>query len=156
MPKVGVALRPYAWKGASRDVGTKRAFKGWRRHAGIKFDIGWSVHTRNVGLTIHRENHSAGPWRVAEQGRNKGNAVPNLFKGPAVNRKKGLTTPNALLSRKAGYPVYTARKFKPRRWNGYTEGKNTWSYAAELMADQTPRLLHAGERAAIAKAFLGK
>jgi len=156
MPKVGVALRPYAWKGATRDVGAKRAFSGWRRNAGIRLDIGWSVHTRNVGLTIHRENHSAGPWRVAEEGRNKGNGAVKLFRGPGINRKKGTTTANALLSRKAGFPVYTARKFKPRRWNGYTKGKDTWSHAAELMAEQTPRLIHASERVAIAKAFLGK
>ena len=155
MPKVGVALRPYAWKAATRDVGTKRAFSGWRRNAGIRLNVDYSVHTRNVGLTMHRENRSAGPWRVAEEGRNR---RVNAFHGPGINRRKGGgTLPNAVASRARGTPTFVARKFKGRkRWNGTTKGKDTWSHAAELMAEQAPRLINKGETVAIGKAFLGK
>lgn len=146
--KVGVKLRPYAWRGASRDVGAKRHFSGWRRNKGIVFDVDWKAHKTGVGLTVHRSRVSAGPWRVAEIGRNLGET--GLFLGPAINHRTGVTSRN----RRTGNLI--RRRYKPKRWNGYTKGKQTFSHAADLMADKAPQLIKNAETAAIGKAFLGR
>lgn len=149
MPTVGQKLRPFAWKGASRDVGSKRHFSGWRRGAGIKFNVDWKVHRESVGLTIHRSRESAGPWRVAEIGRHIGET--GLFLGPAMNHRTGMTSRN-----KRTGNLIIRKKTKRKRWNGYTKGKQTFSHASDLMAEQAPRFIRNAETRAIGKAFLGK
>lgn len=72
---------------------------------------------------------SAGPWTVAEKGRNQGGGFRNLAQGPGVNLRTGRTS-----RRRDGSILISGRRTRAaRRWNGVTQGKNTASDAQRRM-----------------------
>ncbi|HEY3484615.1 MAG TPA: hypothetical protein VGK49_04480 [Ilumatobacteraceae bacterium] len=112
LDEVGVAAKRDAQDAARPDLGGDARFSGWPRVGAL--EARYSHHRDGSGITIHRAPRSAGPWRVAEEGRNRGEGPP----APAGLRR----------GRRRG-----------RRWNGRTAGKNTWTDAENLIAARTPR-----------------
>jgi len=88
---------------------------------------------------------SAGPWTVAEQGRNQGNA--GGFFGPGINATTGLT------ARTKSGKVRKVRARALRRWNGTTRGRDTASDAVALMEREMPKLAEQGVKRVIRKRF---
>ena len=113
------AAQPIARQEAVRDVGGDVKFSGWAP----KLDT--QVKSVRSGAIIMPTRSSAGPWTVAQQGRNQGNA--SGFSGPGINRRTGRTSRN-----KSG-AVRKVRRFRARRWNGRTIGKGTADRATRRM-----------------------
>ena len=130
MTKVGVALKPLGRDAASRDLGSDAKFSGWPKAA---LEVAFSPHRQPGGITFHRAGRSAGPWRVAEFGRNQGDA--SGFAGPGVNRRTGETL------RTASGGVRRVRGARSRKWNGRTRGKGTWSEAERLIGSRAPAVV---------------
>lgn len=165
LTQVGMALKPIGLRGAA---GTKvgadlmltgsRAGEGWKRPGPLAL----SFKANGGRLLMHRAGRSAGVWRVAEEGRNQGNA--GGFAGPGVNRETGMTARTkkgtvrkvrgggGLASDVAG--PYAPRKRK--RWNGTTDGFGTWTAALDAMNEQAPRIVTKLTRKATTDAFLNR
>lgn len=119
---------------ARRDLGGDTTFSGWRGRDLADLRIR-SARSRD-GHWIFPTRKSGGPWKVAEQGRNQGNATgrggSEVFFGPGVNRLTGET------SRTKTGGVRRPRRFAAKRWSGYTAGKGTASRAvSEFEQDAT-------------------
>ena len=80
-------------------------------------------HKHGVGLTLHREPRSAGPWRVAEDGR-KAHAAGDVTVYPGRPKKDGTL----------GKP----RRYK-HKGGGATKGKGTWSDVEVEVLAKTPQ-----------------
>lgn len=100
-----------------RDLGGDHKFSGW--DAPFTVESKW---TPSSAAVIHPTRNSAGPWRVADEGRNRGNVAG--FSGPGINRRSGLT------SRTKSGALRKTRSFKSKRWNGTTRGFGTGDKAA--------------------------
>lgn len=140
LTKVGVAMKPLAQRAAVADLGADGAFSGWRRGAPIPLQVAFKLHSHDAAMTVHRQGRSAGPWRVAEEGRGAG--MSRGRKGGARRRSKvtgEITVSVAKASRKVGA----------------TDGKDTWSDAVGLMQKKAPDLMLKLNRAATMKAFTG-
>jgi hypothetical protein len=115
----GVAKRQ-----ASADVGSDVKFSGWAPVLETKLRF-----TREA-VIMSPTRSSAGPWTVAESGRNQGNA--GGFAGPGLNSRTGA----AAFTKKGN-----VRRRKARRWNGRTEGKGTASRTVtEIERNVPPRV----------------
>lgn len=116
---------------AMRDVGSDRAFSGWRRGNRIPLDT--KIKDGRDGASILMpERRTAGPWTVAEKGRNQGGTSAVL--GPGINQRTGETARNEDGS------IRKVRARKARRWNGRTSGKSTASDAIDLMERELPKV----------------
>jgi hypothetical protein len=129
-----------ARRAASADLGGDPKFSGWAP----------PLDTRIRRLTsgdhlMTPTGRSAGPWTVAEQGRNQGGS--SGFAGPGINRTTGLT------ARTKSGALRKVRGARSRRWNGYTQGKNTASDAVARMERELPPVAERGVRRAIRKRF---
>ena len=129
-----------ATQAASADLGGDPKFSGWEPE--LVTVIKW---TRSSAAIVQPTRQSAGPWTVAEQGRNKGNA--SGFAGPGVNRRTGAT------SRTKSGGLRKQRSRQARRWNGYTRGKNTATKAAAAMDKMMPGMVEDGWRKVLSKHF---
>ena len=129
-----------ATQAASADLGGDPKFSGWEPE--LVTVIKW---TRSSAAIVQPTRQSAGPWTVAEQGRNKGNA--SGFAGPGVNRKTGLT------SRTKSGGVRKQRSRGASRWNGRTAGKGTASDALVMIEKKVPKIVETAIGRAIAKTF---
>lgn len=128
---MGVQAEVIAASAARHDLGGDRAFSGWTRSQRIPLD----TRTRTVsgGATlITPTRSSAGPWTVAERGRNQGNA--GGFAGPGINTRTGLT------ARTKSGAVRKVRARQARRWNGTTIGKRTATDATTVMERVLPKI----------------
>lgn len=96
---VAEAVRPEGYRAAAAKLGGDPKFSGWRPWLELK------VRTNSSGATLHPTRQSAGPWTVADIGRNR-NAGPSLRESN--------------ISIKTGRRKRAGRRFK--RWNGQTEG----------------------------------
>lgn len=154
LQQVGEAMKPIAHKAAAQDLGSDAAFSGWRNKAGgvMPLNVAYTIDPAGKSVTIHRDRFSAGPWRVAQSGRNADGGV-GAFQGPGINLRTGRTArrKDGSLRANAG----RVARSRQRRWNGRTEGKGTWDKAAEAMSHEAPKRLTTANRAAIAKAFRG-
>lgn len=129
---------------ASRDLGGDRAFSGWNR--GLPLPLATQVRNGRDGSTLLTPTRrSAGPWTVAQFGRNQGNA--GGFAGPGINTRTGLT------SRTKSGGIRKTRARSAKRWNGYTVGKNTASDAVSQMQRDLPKIADVGVRAALRRRF---
>jgi hypothetical protein len=99
-------------------------FSGWPKAA---LAGKYTKHKDGLGLTVSREPRSAGPMRVAEEGRHPNGRVGGIQPKAGTTR---ITKSGARRRAAAG-----------RRWNGTTAGKGTWSDAEALMAARLPRVV---------------
>ena len=128
MHAIGKMAKDEARKAASADLGGDPKFSGWAPELSTRYDI-----VRPGVLSFHPSRRSAGPWTVAEFGRNQ-SAGPSL-------RSSSLT------------PTGRRRKAKARRWNGVTAGKNTASDAIASIEPKVPKLVNSHVGRAIRKTF---
>ena len=137
---MGRRAQKLAEQAASADLGGDPKFSGWAPVL--------ETRTRRLadGATMLTPTaRSAGPWTVAEQGRNQGNA--GGFAGPGINTTTGLT------ARTKSGKVRKVRARALRRWNGTTRGKDTASDAVALMEREMPKLAEQGVKRVIRKRF---
>lgn len=120
MDKIGVAAKADAQDASRQTLGGDGGFSGWPRLGPLQ--ARYSHHRAPGGITVHRTARSAGGWRVAEEGRNRGEGPP----APAG-------------------PVPGTRR-RRRRWNGRTRGMGTWTDVEEIAAQRMPpRVMRAVE-----------
>jgi len=137
---IGKMAKIAATKAASSDLGGDPKFSGWAPTLDTRYDI-----VRPGVISFHPSKRSAGPWTVAQQGRNQGNA--GGFAGPSINRKTGLTSLT-----KSG-AVRRSRGARARRWNGTTRGKGTADTALAAIDKQVPKIVQQRIGRAISKTF---
>ena len=112
------AMQAIATRVASADLGGDPKFSGWAP------TLDTQLKTLRDGATLLTPTRiSAGPWTVAEFGRNQGNA--SGFAGPGLNTRTGNT------ARKNDGSLRKVRQRKAKRWNGYTRGKETATKARQ-------------------------
>jgi hypothetical protein len=119
---------------AAADIGG--SFSGWKRSNPIELDT--KLKTIKNGVVLSPTRVSAGPWTVAERGRNSGNATG--FSGPGINRSTGLT------SRTKSGGLRKVRATKGKRWNGHTAGMHTASRATSRMEREVMPIAEVGIR----------
>ena len=129
MHEVGKMAKDEARKAASADLGGDPKFSGWAPELTTRYDI-----VRPGVLSFHPSRRSAGPWTVAELGR-------NASQGPRI-RSSALTATGRRRS---------ARSIK--RWNGVTAGKNTASDAVAVIEKRVPKIVQTAVGRAISKTF---
>lgn len=129
---IGEAARPEAYREAARDLGGDPKFSGWRPWLELQ------VKPKNWGAAVIPTRYSAGPWTVAEHGRNTSTNlnVRRNRDGSVRTYKRGART---------GQVMFSVRR---RRWNGITQGKGTASRStsqfekvAERVAQDEYRLI---------------
>jgi hypothetical protein len=126
--EIGKMAKAEAKSAASADLGGDPKFSGWAPTLDTRYDI--------VGpgrLSFHPSRRSAGPWEVAEFGRNQ-KAGPSL-------RSSSLT------------PTGRNRRARARRWNGQTKGKQTASDALAAIEPKVPKIVERRVGRAIRKSF---
>jgi hypothetical protein len=126
---MGVEAQRIASRAAVGDLGGDRAFGGWNRGRPIPLDTRLRPG-RDAATILSPTRSSAGPWTVAEFGRNQGNA--GGFSGPGINRRTGIT------SRTKSGGIRGVRARRSRRWNGATAGKGTASDAVAEIGRKLP------------------
>lgn len=125
---MGDEAEKLARRAASADLGGDPKFSGWApRLDDLQLK---PIGTGKILLTPTRL--SAGPWTVAESGRNQGNA--SGFSGPGVNRKTGVT------ARTKTGGLRKVRATKGKRWNGTTKGKDTASDSVAAINREMPKI----------------
>ena len=126
---IGQMAKKEATAAASNDLGGDPKFSGWAPKLLTRYDI--------VGpgvVSFHPTRRSAGPWTVAEIGRNQSG-----MQGPNI-RSSSLTK--------------TGRKRRSRsKWNGRTQGKGTASDALAVIDKKVPKIVDSAIGRAIAKTF---
>ena len=137
---IGKMAKEAATAAASADLGGDPKFSGWAPTLDTRYDI-----VRPGVISFHPSKRSAGPWEVAQSGRNQGNA--SGFAGPGVNRKTGLTSLT-----KTG-KVRRSRGMAARRWNGVTQGKGTATDALKVIEKRVPKIVDQRIGRAISKTF---
>jgi hypothetical protein len=141
---IGKMAKEAAQEAAAGDLGSDGRFSGWRR--GAPFELATRYDIIGPGrVSFHPTPKSAGPWTVAQSGRNQGNA--GGFSGPGANRATGET------SRTKSGGVRKVRARGARRWNGRTSGKNTASEALALIDKRLPKIVDTHIGRAIRKVF---
>jgi len=146
MIAVGAAMVQVANAAAAGSkLGTDRQFT--KGGFGAPVTAGFTVHKDGLGVTVHRDRASAGPWRVAESGRHQGGL--SGMAGPGVS-SDGTTRRNKNGS------IRKVRSRKARRWNGSTEGFGVWSAAYAAMSPPGMKMITKLHRQRVTKAFLGK
>jgi hypothetical protein len=135
---MGERAQRIAHDAASADLGGDPKFSGWAP------TLDTQLFHRGGVTTLAPTKTSAGPWTVAEIGRNKGNA--GGFAGPGVGRS-GTT------SRTKSGAIRKVRTFKKKRWNGYTAGKGSASQAFAIMERELPKIAERGVARVIRKHF---
>jgi hypothetical protein len=133
-----------AARAAARDLGGDRAFSGWVRGNPIRLETQLR-NARDFNTLITPTRGSAGPWTVAEFGRNQGNA--SGFSGPGINTRTGIT------SRTKSGAVRRVRARRARRWNGTTRPKDTATDALKVMEKELPKVADKAVRLIVRKRF---
>lgn len=130
--QMGREAQQLADRAAARDLGGDRAFSGWRRGAPISLDT-FLRAGRGGSTLLTPKRSSAGPWTVAEFGRNS-TAGPRLV-GPRLTRTGRVS------------------RARQRRYNGATAGKGTASDAVKEMEAKLPKIADKGVRLVTRKRF---
>ncbi len=119
-------------KEAAADLGGDRAFSGWRRGNPIPLDT--TLRDGRDGTTILAPfKRSAGPWTVAEQGRNA--AFGPRFTGQRLTKRGKVS------------------RARQRRYNGRTDAKHTATDAIKVMEKELPKIADKGVKAVTRKRF---
>jgi len=127
---LGVMAKAEAETAAKADLGGDAKFSGWKPTLDTRYDI---VGRGQVLLKPTRR--SAGPWTVATDGRNQGDAGIGPMQGPTLT--------------KTGRVSRARRK----RWNGQTKGKGTADDARAAIERKAPGVVDVQVGRAIRKAF---
>lgn len=130
MAEIGLRLKGEVDRAAERELGSDRSMSGWSRSKPI--EITGTFRPRNSSVVIFARGGQV--MRVLESGRHMGDS--DLILGPGVNRKTGVT------ARTKGGKVRKVRATRSRRWNGYTQPKNTWTEATTAIAARGPGVAH--------------
>ena len=139
MKRVGEKLAPLINKAVAADIGDL-SMSGWRRSGPIEIK-GTSRPISDHAVVVEPERKTKGPMAVLERGR-------NVFSGP------GISSDGSTRRGKKGN-VLRARKFKSKRWNGTTQGKDTMSDASQLIKDKAPELIQRELHKALGKHLSG-
>lgn len=124
--KMGKRAQAIARSVASGDLGGDPKFSGWAP------ELDTRLKEIKTGHVILPTKPGAGPWTVAEKGRNVGET--GRFLGPGATLAGG-----AVRRRKDGSVAKRGAR-KARRWNGVTKGKNTATKAVEQMDRELPEI----------------
>ena len=117
-----------AHRAAANDLGGDIKHSGW----GVNLDV-VAAPLKNGGVLIKPTRSSAGPWTVAERGRNIGESGKTL--GPGISQKTGVT------SRNKNGALRKIGTVKGKKWNGYTKPKNTASDAVAMFERDMPKVV---------------
>ena len=127
--KMGVRAKALAKEAASADLGGDNVFSGWpKAPLETRYD-----HLSPGAIGFKPTRRAAGPWTVAEFGRNQA-AGPRMV-GPRLTKTGRVS------------------KAKAKRWNGKTEPKNTATKALEAIEREMPKVVDAEVSKAIRKFF---
>ena len=129
--KAGVEAKKLATKAAQADLGSDAAFSGWKPDTNdlkTRYD-----HVSPGVISFKPARRSAGPWTVAEFGRNQA-AGPQMV-GPRLTKTGKVS------------------KAKAKRWNGRTSGKSTASDALDLIDREIPKVVEREVTKAVRKFF---
>jgi hypothetical protein len=130
--QMGKRAQQIAAKQAASDLGGDRAFSGWTRAAPIPRNT--AVRNGNEGASILTPfKRSAGPWTVAEHGRNS--ALGPRLTGPRLTKRGKVS------------------RARVRRYNGRTRGKGTATEAVKVMEKELPKIADKGVKAVTRKRF---
>ena len=128
MHAIGKMAKSEAMKAASSDLGGDPKFSGWAPKLDTRYDmVGPGV------ISFHPTRRAAGPWTVAEYGRNS-TAGPRMT-GPRLTQTGRVS------------------KRRTKRWNGRTAGKNTATDALVMIDKKVPKIVETAIGRAIAKTF---
>lgn len=139
--EMGERAQKIAERVAFGDLGGDAKFSGWAPELATQLKV-----LRGGATILMPTRHSAGPWTVAEQGRNQGNA--SGFSGPGLNVRTGVTSRN-----KTTGALRKVRARKATRWNGYTTGKGTASKAVAEMDEGFTPIAEQGLRRVLVRHF---
>ena len=128
MTRLGVEAKKDATTAASSDLGGDPKFSGWAPTLETRFD-----HIGEGRISFHPTRSSAGPWTVAEHGRNSTAGPP--MRGPRLTKTGRVS------------------KARTKRWNGRTAGKGTASDALAVIDRETPDRIEAEIKKALNKSF---
>jgi hypothetical protein len=137
--EMGEKAQDIAEAAASADLGGDPRFSGWAP------TLDTQIKTRGDSTWLLPTKQSAGPWTVAQTGRNVGET--GRFLGPGATRSGGA------VRRRADGSVARVRTGRGKRWNGVTRGKGTADDAFSRMERELPKIAQKGVRKAIAKRF---
>lgn len=126
--KMGVRAKQLAKDAASADLGGDPKFSGWKPTLDTRYD-----HLDPGVIGFKPTRRAAGPWTVAEFGRNTA-AGPRMV-GPRLTKTGRVS------------------KARTKRWNGVTQPKNTATEALELIEREMPQVVDAEVGKAIRKFF---
>lgn len=138
MKRVGEASQKDADRAARADLGGDNRFSGWAR-APLVTEL---KHPGAGQVEVRPTGRARGPWRVAESGRNRGDA--RGFQGPGLNVRTG---------RRSRGGVRQTGVRRGSRWNGMTAPKHTWSDAEALIERAAPKRVDDEVARAIRKAM---
>ena len=125
---LGKMAKAEATSAASADLGGDPKFSGWAPTLDTSYDI--------IGpgrISFHPSKRSAGPWTVAEFGRNQAEG-PRMV-GPRLTKTGKVS------------------KARQKRYNGRTKGKATASDALDAIDKKAPGVVDRQTKAAIRKFF---
>ena len=127
---LGKMAKAEATAAASADLGGDPKFSGWKPTLDTRYDI-----LGRGRVLLKPTRRSAGPWSVANDGRNAGSAGIGPMQGPTLT--------------KTGRVSRARRK----RWNGQTQGKGTADTARAAIEKKAPDVVQVQVGKAIRKAF---
>lgn len=128
---LGVRAKADVTEAVEADLGD-RSMSHWRR--GDPIDLASRFDVAGDAVTVTPTPRTRGPWRVMEDGRRPGGAFDLVQVGR--RRKDG-----------------TRRARSRGRNQGATEGKQTWTEAAALIEDRTPKRVHEAVQRALRQIF---
>ena len=126
--KAGMESKKLAERAASADLGGDPKFSGWAPTLDTRFD-----HLDPGKISFKPSRRSAGPWTVAEFGRNQA-AGPRMV-GPRLTKTGKVS------------------KARQKRYNGQTDGKGTASDALKLIDAKIPQVVEKEVVTAIRRFF---
>lgn len=126
---------------ASGDLGGDPKFSGWAPRLDTRVRP-----SSNDGYILTPTRASAGPWTVAQRGRNADGGV-GRFQGPSVNMRTGRTR------RRSDGTVGSGRARSGVRYNGRTRGKNTADKAVARMEQSAQPIAERGMKDALRRHF---
>ena len=126
--KAGMAAKKIATAAASADLGGDPKFSGWAPTLDTRYDdVSPGV------ISFHPTRRAAGPWTVAQFGRNQA-AGPQMV-GPRLTKTGKVS------------------KAKKKRWNGRTDPKDTATDALTTIEREIPKIVDKEIIGAIRKFF---